>query len=70
MVQIIILCMSLIFQVQSTERIEVGFDPTMYLVTDGGTATLTVVLNMAYTEDITVSLQTNPGSAGGNIITI
>ena len=45
-----------------------GFDPTMYSVTEGGTATLTVVLNMAYTEDITVSLQTNPGSAGGNFL--
>jgi hypothetical protein len=48
------------------ERIEVGFNPIVYPVTEGETAMLTVVLNMAYTEDITVSLQTSPGSATGN----
>ena len=38
----------------------------MYNVTEGGTAGLTVVLNMAYTDEITVALQTSPGSATGN----
>ena len=45
-----------------------GFDPIEYPVTEGEAATLRVVLNMQYTEDITVSLQTNPGSAGGNFL--
>ena len=51
---------------QLIERIEVGFDPIEYPVTEGETAVLRVVLNMNYTKEITVSLQTNEGSATGN----
>ena len=49
-----------------TERIEVGFDPVTYSVTEGDIAMLRVVLNMAYSDQITVSLQTSDGSAIGN----
>ena len=48
------------------ERIEVGFDPTVYHVTEGGIAILRVVLNIAYMDQIVVSLQSNEGSATGN----
>ena len=38
----------------------------MYDVLEGETAGLTVVLNMAYTDEITVAVQTSPDSATGN----
>ena len=60
-----ILC-ELVCVFQLTERIEVGFDPIEYPVTEGEAAMLRVVLSMAYTEEITVSLQTNEGNATGN----
>ena len=44
----------------------VGFDPIIYPVTEGGTAVLRVVLNIAYMDQIMVSLQSNEGSAIGN----
>lgn len=48
------------------ERTEVGFDPIVYHVTEGGIAILRVVLNIAYMDQIMVSLQSNEGSATGN----
>lgn len=48
-----------------TERIEVGFSPVEYDVTEGETAMLRVELSMAFDEEVTVSLQTSDGSAQG-----
>ena len=46
-------------------RIEVGFDPITYSVTEGETAMLRIVLSMPFDEEITVSLMTVDGSATG-----
>ena len=50
----------------TAERIEVGFGPITHPVNEGDIAMLQVVLNMAYSDQITVSLQTNDGTATGN----
>ena len=42
-----------------------GFDPITYPVTEGDVAMLRVVLDMAYTEDITVDIQTADATATG-----
>ena len=54
-----------VLSIDFPERIQVGFDPITYPVTEGDVAMLRIVLDMAYTEEITVDLQTSDGSATG-----